>query len=118
MRDILILTLIIAAVIFLAPMIVSMIIFLLCAAVIVILLARLGFLPGFRYVRYGNAPREGKSSRKWKWKYPGRGGKDSDNDRTERGTGSGWYHSSQQGEEITLPETALRKEDDQTKNGV
>jgi hypothetical protein len=123
MREFLILTMIIVVVVFLAPMIIGVLIFSLCVAAIVILLARLGFLPGFRYVRYGGDARRGKSS--WKWKYQGHGGRDShssdtsrsDSTQTSRSSGSGWYQASQDGEEVTLPETALRKENDPKNNG-
>ena len=107
----------VAAVIFLAPMIMGFIIFSLCVAAIVILLAKFGFLPGFRYVRYGGGARGNKSSWKWKWKYQGRGGRgasrnDTRRSETNRDNGAGWYQASQEGEEVTLPETALRKEND------
>ena len=117
MREFLILTLIIVVIIFLAPMIMSLVIFLLCFAAIVILLARFGLLPGFRYVRYVGDSRKNKSSWKWKWKYPGRGDRNARGNhakQSERNRSSGkWYHTSQEGEEITLPETALRKENEQ-----
>ena len=115
MREFLVLTIIIAAVIFLAPMIMGLVVFLLCTAVTLILLAKFGLLPGFRYVRYGGGTRGNKAS--WKWKYPGRGGRDArgksaDRNETNPDSGGGWYQTSQDGEEITLPETALRKEND------
>ena len=117
MREFWVLTMIVVAVVFLAPMIMGLVIFLLCAAAIVILLARFGFLPGFRYVRYTGSPRGSKSSWKWKWKYPGHGGTDAHENNASRSeknpdNGDGWYRTSQEGEEITLPETALRKEND------
>ena len=120
MRVFLILGTVIAAVIFLAPVIVGLIVFSLCAVAIVILLARLGFLPGFRFVRYGGDVRRGKSS--WRWNYQGRGNRDSysgskGRSETNRDNSSGWYQTSQEGEEITLPETALQKEDDKTNKG-
>ena len=118
MREFLILTLIIVVIIFLAPMIMGFIIFLLCIAAIVILLAYFRLLPGFRYVRYVESNRRNKSSRQWKWKYRGYAGGDSRGNSENRGetsheSVSGWYQTSQEGEEITLPETALRKENDQ-----
>ena len=116
MREFLILTLLIIAVIFLAPMIVGLIIFALCVAAIAILLARLGLLPGFRYVRFGGGTRANRSQRQWNWYHRGRNGKNtqgSDVNRSEtKRDGGGWYQNSQDGEEITLPETALRKEND------
>ena len=120
MRAFLILTMVIAALIFLAPMIMSIMVFLLWAVLIVILLAKFGFLPGFRFVRYGGDPRRGKSS--WKWKYSGRGGRDTDDgsegrSETNRDDDGGWYQTSQEGEEVILPETALRKENDPKNNG-
>ena len=118
MREFLILALIIVVIIFLAPMIMGLIIFLLCIAAIVILLAYFGLLPGFRYVRYVGNSRKNKSSWRWKWKYRRRAGGNSRGNDASRGkknreSGSGWYQNSQEGEEITLPETALRKENDQ-----
>ena len=117
MREFLILTMIIVAVIFLAPMIMGVVIFLLCTAAVVILLARFGLLPGFRYVRYARNHRGNQSSWKWKWKYPGHSGRDARDNGASRSvknpeSGDGWYQTSQEGEEITLPETALRKEND------
>ena len=120
MLDLLILTLVIVVIIFLAPMIMGLIIFLLCVAAIVIMLAYFGFLPGFRYVRYVEDTRGSKLSRKWKWKYGGRAddfsrhsrGDSASHDETNRENAGGWYQTSQEGEEITLPETALRKENE------
>lgn len=127
MRELLILIVVITAVVFLAPMILSFVIFLLFAAAIVILLFKLGLLPGFRYVRYGGDPRRSKSSRQRKWDYRERGDGDPYNGGTDRSDPSrsktnsdnsgGWYQTSQDGEEVTLPETALRKEVDETNNG-
>ena len=113
MREFLILMVIIFAVIILGPVIMSLLIFILCIAAILILLARLGFLPGFRYARYVGDTRGNKSSWTWKRKYHGRADRDarSRTDRSETNCEGGWYQTSQQGEEITLPETALRKED-------
>ena len=114
MREFFILALVIIAIYFLAPIIMGLILFILCIAAIVILLAYFGLLPGFRYARYvGGSPRD--TSRRWKRKYPGHGGERGNN--TKRGesnwnSGGGWYQTSQEGEEITLPETALRKEND------
>ena len=118
MREFSILTMIIVAVLFLAPMIIGVVIFLICTAAIVILLARFGLLPGFRYVRYGGDPRGNKASWKWKWKYPGHGGgnargNSAGRSEKKRDSVGGWYQTSQEGEEVTLPETALRKENDQ-----
>ena len=116
MREFLILALIIVVIIFLAPMVMSLILFFLCIAAIAVLLAYFGFLPGFRYVRYMDAARANKSSRQWKWKFR-RGGRnsrggDASQRETNRDSGGGWYRTSQEGEEITLPETALRKENE------
>lgn len=117
MREFLILIMVVVFLIYLGPIIMGFLIFSLCVAAIVILLAKLGFLPGFRYVRYGGGTRGDKSSWKWKWKYPGRENRNErgGESRSESGrdSGGGWYQASQEGEEVTLPETALRKENEQ-----
>ena len=120
MLEFFVLVLILIVAYYVVPMIIGLVIILLCIAVIaipiVILLARFGLLPGFRYVRYVGDTRKNKSSWKWKWKYPGRGDRNERGNHARRSEGNrdsgGWYRTSQEGEEITLPETALRKEND------
>ena len=111
MREFLFLILFIIAAIILAPMIMGLIVFLLCAATVLILLAKFGLLPGFRRARYVGNTRRNRSSWQWKWKYPRRGNYESRNEANWDSSGR-WYQTSQEGEEITLPETALRKEKD------
>lgn len=100
MRELLILSVIIACVVFFAPVIISVIIFSLAAAAVVMILRRFGILPGIYIGRRGRGRRAG-------WKYTGGA------ERKEKS--AEWYDASQEGEEIILPETALRKEHNQKK---
>jgi hypothetical protein len=106
MREFLVLVIFIAAVLFIGPIILSIVFFALVAAAILLLLARFGILPGVYVKRSKVNTKRGKSSYSWKWKSQPKGSR-----REE-----GWYSTPQDGEEIILPESALRKEKDPKKN--
>jgi hypothetical protein len=104
MRGLLILSAIIAIVIFLMPFILSTAIFFIAIMALLMVLANFGLLPGVVFRRYGriknNAPRVGRTRT-----VP------FDEDERGRGEDRAWRADSQEeGEIITLPETALHKE--------
>jgi hypothetical protein len=106
MQGLLILGVIIAAIVFLMPVIVGVLAFLICTAAIMLLLARFGFLTGAMFKRYGF----GADDRSWS--SPGRKRRFhfEEEERDWRESQNGWHRSEQEGEEIVLPETALKKE--------
>ena len=104
MRGLLILSAIIAVVIFLMPFILSTAIFFIAVMVLLMVLANFGLLPGIVFRRYGrmknNAPRAGRT-RTIRF----------DEDERAPEESHAWRADSQEeGEIITLPETALHKE--------
>jgi hypothetical protein len=112
LQGLLILALIIGMVIFFMPVILGAVIFFICLAALFILLARLGLLPGAAFKTY-TFPVDDRT-----WSSPRRKRKIrfEDEERDWRESREGWYRSSQEGEEIILPETALKKEDGSEKN--
>ncbi|MDR3281216.1 MAG: hypothetical protein LBT23_11970 [Synergistaceae bacterium] len=107
MQALMILALIIAVITFLMPFIFSVLIFFIGAILILLLLARFGLLPGAMFKMYGakiddRSPNSHKKRRHFNFEEEEREWKE------RRG---GWYGSQQDGEEITLPESALHKED-------
>jgi hypothetical protein len=103
MQGLLILALIIAVVIFLMPMILGVVIFLICAVALMLLLARLGFLPGAVFKKYDASVKGKTPGRKRSFNFE-------DKERDWKETKQGWYKSAQDGEEVILPETALKKD--------
>lgn len=99
MRGILALALILAGGIFLLPFILGFVIFLLCALVLFMLLARFNLLPKRSFRAYEITIERGSPERK-----PG----------ARDGFASSDETMQQEGEVITLPESALRKEDGET----
>jgi len=113
MQALLILAIIIAAITFLMPFIFSVLIFFIGAFLMLLLLARFGLLPGAMFKRYGakiddRSPNSRTKKRRYNFEKEERDWKESRD---------GWYSSSQEGDEIILPETALHKEDDPVKRG-
>lgn len=104
MRGLLILALLLIAGFFLLPFIVGFIIFIVCVFAVILLLSRLGLLPGatFRSYRYTVEDRQPRRERPFT--------------EEDRGTGvetpEGWYQDTQEGEIVTLPETALKKDEE------
>jgi hypothetical protein len=110
MQQLLVAVFFVAVIMFFWPVIFSVAIFFICAAVLMLLLSRFGFLPGVVFKRYG-ASRSYRQAdaRSERWFRP---------EEDERGYEEGgkiWRDTFQEGEEITLPETALRKENDPKK---
>jgi hypothetical protein len=101
MQGYLMLLLILVAVVIFLPFLLVFVIFIIIAAGILMALARFGVLPGVRVRTY--TYRRGNVSG---W----RRNRDDSDFRFEGETRGGWYQSTQEGEIITLPETALRKE--------
>jgi hypothetical protein len=85
------------AVIFFLPFILAFVLFILIAMGVMVTLARFGLLPGLRVKR-----RTFKQSRA--------SGRHTETSFRFEEEVEGWYQSTQEGEIITLPETALRKE--------
>jgi hypothetical protein len=95
------LILVLMTMVFFLPFILALIAIIVIALIIAAILARLGLLPGMRAVYwFGRAPRERDDGRSFRF----------DDGETPRESGDGWYQSTQEGEVITLPDTALRKE--------
>lgn len=100
MRGLLIMAVVLAVVIFLLPVLLGLALFLICAVIVFMLLARLGLIPGVAYRRYTFDPRTGRVTPPSEQK----------NEPSSRAPG-GWYQGEQDGEIITLPEEALKKEE-------
>jgi hypothetical protein len=107
MSDLFALIIFIALFTLIFPVILNIVVFSILAAVVMMLLARLGILPGAVFKRYGGG--DGKFGWRWKWKSPKR--------KDDGRRGEKWYGAPQDGEEITLPETALHKKKDSKKRG-
>ncbi len=86
------------------PFILSVVAFVVLFAFVLILLTRLGLLPGVTYRRYTTTtkPRPHQTRAKTVFVV--------DNDPPQADK-NGWFQSEQEGEVITLPETALKKDD-------
>jgi hypothetical protein len=109
MQKLLIAAFFVAVIMFLGPIILSVVIFLICAAALMLLLSRFGLLPGVVFRRYGASRRYRQADvRGERWFRP-------EDERGYEEGGKTWRDTFQEGEEITLPETALRKEDDAKK---
>jgi hypothetical protein len=120
LRGLAILVLVLAILIFMMPIVIGIILSIVLAVWIFKLLARLGFLPGFVFKTYrfpqgteawkdtesgdkGRAERVRESSGSQKpWPDAGE----------SRSAANGWYQDDQEGEIITLPETALKRDDE------
>ena len=104
MRGLLILLMIIAIVIFLMPVILGAVIFFMAAIALLMLLANFGLLPGVVFRRYrwikSDAPRARRRTRAH-----------FDNDERVWEENKGWRGFHDDNEVITLPETALRKDE-------
>jgi hypothetical protein len=82
----------------------------LCVAVLMLLLSKFGLLPGVVFKRYGGSRRYRQAdARSERWFRP------EEDERGYEEDGKTWRDTFQEGEEITLPETALRKENDAKK---
>ena len=100
-----------ALIFFMMPFILSVVGFVLLFALVFLLLARLGLIPGMTYRRTTYTTTSRKPPRAYQepqtktvfW---------SESDATPpRQEDGGWFQSDQEGEIITLPETALKKDD-------
>jgi len=103
-RGLLISALILAVLVFMMPLILGIVLLLICAVVLFAVLTRLGLLPGVTYKTYTFDTRRRNGSRRAS--------------RTVReepvpDAPEGWYQGEQRGEVITLPETALKKSDEE-----
>jgi hypothetical protein len=112
LRGLVILALLVAILVFMLPFVVGFILFVILAVGIFMLLARMGLLPGFVFKTYrfpsGERASSGTESRAegdraGVWPEP------------EGHRRNGWYQDDQEGEVITLPETALKKDGDEGK---
>ncbi|MDR1944063.1 MAG: hypothetical protein LBQ19_04495 [Synergistaceae bacterium] len=88
--------------IFIMPFVLGIVVFAAVFVAIFMLLARLGLLPGVVFRTYKFAPGRDKG------REAPRGGF---RDETVGNSSNGWYQDVQEGEIITLPETALKKDD-------
>jgi hypothetical protein len=132
LRGLLILILILTVLFFLIPFIFGFLIILAVAAMVLMTLIQFGLIPGgsFKTYTYGFGGRQGwknknaqhgqnirfeDEERNWREWHDLRDSRESQDSRKNR---DGWYESSQEGEIINLPETALKKEDSpETKDG-
>ena len=120
LRGFLVLALILIALTFLLPFILGFVVILFVAFGVFMLLARLGLLPGatFRTYTYSTRDRTAGSARSpYSRSRSTQGGGDErtirfDEEAPADNGESGWYQSTQEGEIVTLPETALKKEDE------
>jgi hypothetical protein len=136
LRGLLILILILTVFFFLMPFIFGFLIILTGAAMVLMALIRFGLIPGgsFKTYTYGFGDRQGwknkntrhgqnirfeDEERDWREWHDLRDSRESqDSQDSPKNRGGGWYESSQEGEIINLPETALKKEDSpETKDG-
>ena len=105
MHRLLILSIIIAIVIFLMPVILGAVIFFIAALILLILLAKFGLLPGVTLRRHGwiknDAPRAGRRPKKVRFEKEDRVWEENKE----------WRGFHDDNEVITLPETALRKDE-------
>lgn len=110
MRGLLLFIAIMALVVFFMPVILGFLLFLTLLVLVFMLLARFGLLPGSVYRSY---------RRRTTTENPGeayRGTVDAEKPgprRNEQDESAGWYQDVQEGEIITLPETALTKIEDE-----
>lgn len=112
LRGLIILVLLAAILVFMLPFVLGFILFVILAVGIFMLLARTGLLPGFVFKTYrfpseertrsGAEPRA-EGERAGVWPEP------------EERVRNDWYQDDQEGEVITLPETALKKDGDEGK---
>jgi hypothetical protein len=115
LRGLVILALTLTVLVFMLPVVVGFLAFVILAVGIFMLLARMGLLPGFVFKTYtfqrqGDA-RDGARRRRngEQGQNAGRAGYGRDADYRSPGEKS-WYEDDQDGEIITLPETALKKD--------
>jgi hypothetical protein len=99
----------IALIIFIMPFIISVAGFLLLFALVFMFLARIGLIPGMTYRRYtytttSRKPSDAPRTKPFRF----------DDDAPPSESGSDWFQSEQDGEIITLPETALKKDDEKS----
>jgi hypothetical protein len=90
------------------PFIVSAVFFLLLFVLVFMFLGRLGLIPGMTYRRYTytttRRPSAGQRTKPFR----------SDDETPPGESADDWFQSEQDGEIITLPETALKKDDEET----
>jgi hypothetical protein len=89
------------------PFIMGVVGFLLIFVLVLMFLARLGLIPGMTYRRYtytttSREPSDAPRTKPFRF----------DDEVPPRESGSDWFQSEQEGEVITLPETALKKDDE------
>ncbi len=101
MRGLLILAMILAVIVFLLPVILGFVLFLVCAIIVFMLLARLGLIPGTVYRTYTFDSREKRNTASPMREEP-----------SPHAPG-GWYQGEQDGEVLTLPENALKKDEEE-----
>jgi hypothetical protein len=102
------LLLILIAVVLSLPFILALAAFIVAAVAILLLLARLGVLPRIKTSRYTSI---------WEETSDRRSRRNNRNFNSAEETAAGWYQSTQEGETITLPETALKKEVSNERDG-
>ncbi len=95
-----------ALIFFMMPFILSVVGFVLLFALAFLLLARLGLIPGMTYRRttYTTTSRKTRQEPRTKTVFWS-------DETPPRQDDGGWFQSDQEGEIITLPETALKKDD-------
>lgn len=108
MRGFLILFVVLAVLTVMMPFILSFVAFLVLFAAVFFLLARFGLLPGASFKTYTYTSRSRQGERTVKEKHTVYFG---DDEVPPAQDSDGWYQSTQEGETITLPETALKKDD-------
>lgn len=100
LRGLLILAVILAFLVFFLPLILGFVLFLICAIAVFMLLARFGLIPGTVYRTYTfDARREGN--------------RDVAREEPASHSPGGWYQEEQDGEIVTLPENALKKDEEE-----
>jgi hypothetical protein len=87
--------------VFMLPFVVSLVLFIFFAVGIFMLLARIGLLPGFVFKTYRFTTKDSNKN----------GRAPEGTNRSAGWTDKSWYQDNQDGEIITLPETALKKDE-------
>ncbi len=102
LRGLLILAAILAILVFFLPLILGFVLFLICAIAVFMLLARFGMIPGTVYRTYTFDTHTGKN----------RDDVPTAEEPTSYSPG-GWYQGEQNGEIVTLPENALKRDEEE-----
>ena len=108
MRGLLVFLIFFALILFMMPFILSVFGFFLLFALVLLLLARLGLIPGMTYRRYTyttTSRRPPRQQQAKNFRFEG--------EEAPQKNDGGWFQSEQEGEIITLPETALKKDDEE-----